>query len=166
MAEYAEESIVQLTSLALLRDISVQFSKSSTTIVPLSGRECSLLCSNLLHNALQHSPRGSVISVNLSGADGWSTLLVEDQGDGIAREALPHIFEPFFRADASRDRRSGGTGLGLAICKAICDRAHGTITVVSATNSGTRVEVRLPSPMLVTQSATTPRIQCDLHDGL
>ncbi len=65
-------------------------------------------------------------------------------GEGIAAEALPHVFEPFFRGDASRDRSSGGTGLGLSICKAICDKAGGSIAIESVLAAGTKVTVHLP----------------------
>ena len=71
-------------------------------------------------------------------------MLIEDFGEGIAPDVLPHVFEPFFRGDESRDRKSGGTGLGLAICKAICEKAGGTIEISSTSGTGTRVTVQLP----------------------
>jgi signal transduction histidine kinase len=72
-------------------------------------------------------------------------MLVEDFGEGIAPDVLPHVFEPFFRGDVSRDRKSGGTGLGLAICKAICEKAGGSIEIASEPGAGTRVTVHLPA---------------------
>jgi signal transduction histidine kinase len=66
---------------------------------------------------------------------------VTDRGDGIGPEALPHIFERFYREDTSRSRETGGTGLGLAICKSIVDAAGGIIEVESTVGVGTRVMV-------------------------
>ena len=68
-----------------------------------------------------------------------------DQGEGIGPEALPHIFERFYREDTSRSRETGGTGLGLAICKSIVDAAHGAIRVESRQGQGTTVEVTFPT---------------------
>ena len=71
-------------------------------------------------------------------------LAIEDDGDGIAPEDLPHVFDRFYRGDPSRSRNTGGTGLGLSICKAIVSRWQGTIEISSELGIGTRVMVRLP----------------------
>jgi two-component system phosphate regulon sensor histidine kinase PhoR len=71
-------------------------------------------------------------------------LRVSDQGEGIPPAALPHLFNRFYRVDASRSRQSGGTGLGLAICKAIVDRSHGNIRIESEPGNGTEVIVTFP----------------------
>jgi signal transduction histidine kinase len=145
MAACVEESMRQFTSLAELREVRVTLATPEHTDVLLGAKECAILCSNLLHNALQHSPAGSEIKIELVRGQGWLTLSVEDRGEGIALEILPHVFEPFYRGDASRDRKSGGTGLGLTICKAICDEAGGSISIASEVGAGTQVMVRLPS---------------------
>jgi signal transduction histidine kinase len=115
------------------------------TSVALDEKECTLLCSNLLLNAIQHSHRNSEVQVALAGDDGHVTLTVQDFGEGMGPEVLAHVFEPFYRGDESRARKSGGTGLGLAICKAICDKARAKVEILSTVGSGTRVVVRLPS---------------------
>jgi signal transduction histidine kinase len=145
MADYVDDAVSQFASLAEMKEIAVNVTKPATSQVRIDGSDCALLCSNLLHNALQHSPAGSAISIRLADADGWIRLSVDDEGEGISEDVLPHIFEPFFRGDSSRDRKSGGTGLGLAICKAICKRAGGSIVINSIINKGTQVSVRLPS---------------------
>lgn len=150
IASCVDKSIRQFSSLAQLKEIAiVVVARTATARVRLSGEDGVLLCSNLLHNALQHSSPGSTVSIKLENMDGFVTMSIEDEGEGISEKILPHIFEPFFRADSSRDRKSGGTGLGLAICKAICDRAGGSIVIDSVVNKGTQVAVRLPSQVLI-----------------
>lgn len=79
---------------------------------------------NLLGNALRHTPTGGAIQVKLTATAESAHLTVIDNGDGIANEALPHLFDRFYRADHSRDRRTGGSGLGLAIARQLV-QAHG-----------------------------------------
>jgi signal transduction histidine kinase len=71
-------------------------------------------------------------------------IIVQDRGEGIPQDALPHLFEPFFRADASRSRKTGGYGLGLSLSKAIIDAHKGHIKIASTSGKGTRVVVTLP----------------------
>jgi signal transduction histidine kinase len=79
-----------------------------------------------------------------------AVLLIKDHGDGISAEALPHVFDRFYRGDPSRTRNTGGTGLGLAISKAIVQQAGGSISIASQPDpnlpdQGTAVTVRLPA---------------------
>jgi signal transduction histidine kinase len=103
-----------------------------------------VLISNLLLNAIQHSPAGSVVEARLATAGGDATLEFEDHGKGIEPDQLPHVFDRFYRGDPSRTRGTGGTGLGLAICKAVVEGAGGTIAISSQLGLGTTVTVRLP----------------------
>ena len=145
LALYAREALEKFTSLAELRQVHPTLAISGPTLVALDARDCNLLCSNLLLNAIQHSPSDSEVHLELLGTDTSLTVLVEDFGEGIASDVLPHVFEPFFRGDVSRDRKSGGSGLGLAICKAICEKAGGSIEIASEPGAGTRVTVHLPT---------------------
>jgi signal transduction histidine kinase len=90
---------------------------------------------------LQHSAGGSEVRA-VAGQDG--ELAIEDDGDGIAAEDLPHVFDRFYCGDPSRSRHTGGTGLGLSICKAIVSRWQGTIEITSELGIGTKVRVHLP----------------------
>ena len=112
--------------------------------VPIPHDDLSLLLSNLLLNALQHSPAASTVSLRLVTDPNTAALTIEDHGDGISPEALPHIFDRFYRGDPSRNRNSGGTGLGLAIARAVVVKAGGTIHLASALNQGTIATIRLP----------------------
>ena len=69
---------------------------------------------------------------------------MQDTGVGIPSEALPHLFERFYRVDNARARASGGSGLGLAIVQAIVEAHGGALTVASAPGAGTCVTIRLP----------------------
>ena len=84
------------------------------------------------------------MSVRLSRTRDYATVTVCDTGVGIPAEALPHIFERFYRADPARARDPGGTGLGLAIAQWIVEQHGGAIHVASAPGRGTVVSVRLP----------------------
>jgi len=99
----------------------------------------------LLDNAIRHTPSGGRIRVAVAATpDGQARIAVRDEGEGIAPEHLPHLFERFYRADGARGRSSGGTGLGLAIAQAIC-RAHGgEISVTSDPDQGATFLVTLP----------------------
>jgi two-component system, OmpR family, sensor histidine kinase BaeS len=86
---------------------------------------------NLLANALRHTPTGGHVDVQLSAADGQVHLAVIDDGEGIAPEDLPHVFDRFYRGDRSRSRLSGGSGLGLAIVRQLVEAHGGAIRVAS-----------------------------------
>jgi signal transduction histidine kinase len=142
--EAAITSAQQFQSMAVVRSVTLTLAAHETALVPLSPEECALLCSNLVLNALQHSPPQSEVRMVLQPEADWVALRIEDQGDGIDSALLPHVFERFSRGDPSRSRNTGGTGLGLAICKAIVDRAGGTIELQSERDRGTTAVVRLP----------------------
>jgi signal transduction histidine kinase len=113
-------------------------------LVPIAAEDCCLLLSNLLLNALQHSPPGSTVEVRLLSDSGVATLAIEDHGEGIDPEVLPHVFDRFYRGDPSRTRATGGTGLGLAIARGIAERAGGSISIASQPGQGATVTVCLP----------------------
>ena len=136
--------IEQLETMAEGNGVSVQFHSEDSLLISLNPELMKLLCLNLLMNALQHSPRGSMISVDVLRFDNEVEIRICDQGEGIAPDVLPYIFERFSRSDPSRSRKTGGTGLGLAICKGITDQVGGSIEILSQLDRGTTVAVRLP----------------------
>src|ERR1700677_2605265 len=69
----------------------------------------------------------------------------KDWGEGISEQDRRHLFEPFYRGDPSRSRKSGGTGLGLSSCRAVCERAGGTIEIADTPPSGVVVIVTPPA---------------------
>jgi signal transduction histidine kinase len=136
------DAMAELKQVRIVLDASVEASTGQRLAV--EAERFKLLCSNVLMNAIQHSPAGSEVRVLLSEEDGLGVIEFRDRGDGIGSAELPYIFERFSRGDPSRSRHSGGTGLGLAICKAIVDRAGGAIRVESELGVGTSVFVKLP----------------------
>ena len=98
---------------------------------------------NLLDNAIRYTGEGGSIAVTAVKQNGWATLVVADNGAGIPPEALPHVFERFYRADKARSRYSGGSGLGLSIVNAICAAHRGEVEIASTEGVGTTVTIRL-----------------------
>lgn len=100
---------------------------------------------NLLSNAIKYTSHGGNIDINLSETDKSITFSIQDNGSGIPSEELPFIFERFYRADKSRNRKTGGTGIGLAIVKSIVTAHGGTVEVNSVLNEGSCFEITLPN---------------------
>ncbi len=148
LAATLQQVTLQFQSMAELKRLHIHFSAAGPIPVDIEPDQLQLLSANLLLNALQHTPPGFVIRALAETTEDSVFLMIEDEGDGIAAEDLPHVFERFYRGDPSRSRETGGTGLGLAICKAIATRWHATIDITSTPGNGTRVIVRFPAARL------------------
>jgi two-component system, OmpR family, heavy metal sensor histidine kinase CusS len=99
---------------------------------------------NLVSNALAHTPPGKSVVLGASVEPMAVRIEVSDAGEGIPPEALPRVFDRFFRVDESRSQASGGTGLGLAIVQSITQLHGGNVEIASKLGQGTRVTLRLP----------------------
>ncbi|MGA8540064.1 MAG: HAMP domain-containing sensor histidine kinase [Terriglobales bacterium] len=150
-----EEAVHQSKPLAELKSISLNIECLADANAPIDARDALLLCSNILLNALQHSPEGAAVQVAARVDQETVRLTVRDHGDGISDADRAHLFEPFYRSDRSRSRKSGGTGLGLSICKAICDRAGGSIEITNSAGGGALVTVNLPATAPVSHSSSS-----------
>ncbi|HYO86592.1 MAG TPA: ATP-binding protein [Dermatophilaceae bacterium] len=105
---------------------------------------------NLLSNALRHTPTGGTVTLSAAHEGGEMAIMVTDNGDGITAEQLPHVFERFYRGDNARDTGRSGSGVGLTISKALIDAHDGTITAASAGPAqGARFVIYLPRRMPV-----------------
>lgn len=110
---------------------------------------------NLLSNALRHTPKGGTVTVaatrrpaqHAHEAEPQIEIAVVDTGEGMASEVVPHVFERFYRAEASRtrDEARAGTGIGLTLAKAFVEAQGGTVSVESAVGAGTTVRFTVPS---------------------
>lgn len=98
---------------------------------------------NLLANAIRYTPEGGTITITLRMNGDAVVIEVQDTGPGIAPEHHPHIFERFYRVDASRSHHTGGTGLGLAIARWAVEANHGTITLQSTPGQGCLFSITL-----------------------
>ena len=125
------------------REIGSQF-PAGPVLVEGDQDHLERVISNLIENAVRHTAGEKPISVSLSESGGKAVICVEDQGEGISTEHLPHLFDRFYRVDAARARTDGGVGLGLAICKSLVEAHGGSIAVVSEVGKGTSVTITLP----------------------
>ena len=99
---------------------------------------------NLLANVRAHTPPDSPVSVTVTRVNGTAEIAVSDAGPGLDEEHLAHVFERFYRADASRARASGGVGLGLAIVAAVAEAHGGTVSASSEPGRGATFRIALP----------------------
>jgi len=99
---------------------------------------------NVLDNAIKYTPPGGHVSIRGTLEPDAVRVEVQDSGPGISAEALPHIFERFYRADPSRNKEVEGVGLGLSFAKWIVEQHGGTIQAVSEVNRGTCFTIRFP----------------------
>jgi signal transduction histidine kinase len=100
---------------------------------------------NMLSNALKYSqPESDSVQITYKKQEPYVILRIKDDGIGIPQQELPFIFEPFYRVDKSRSKRTGGYGLGLSLCKTIMEAHEGKIYVESAPDAGTTVSLYFP----------------------
>jgi len=99
---------------------------------------------NLVGNAVKYTPQGGRIEVTLDRYDRDAVIIVSDTGIGIPEEAIPRLFEEFFRAENAKAIEREGTGLGLSIVKSLVERYGGRIAVISQAGQGSTFTVHLP----------------------
>ena len=144
LSELAKTTAEQMSLLAEDKGISISCDVSQP--MPVKGNRVRLkqVVVNLLDNAIKYTPEKGAIQLHVLAVNGHAVLEVEDNGIGIPPEALPHIFERFYRVDQTRSADSESVGLGLSIVKSICT-AHGAeVEVQSAVGKGSRFRVKLP----------------------
>jgi len=118
--------------------------KNSSAIVLGDPQRVEQILGNLISNAIRYSPFGGVVKIRLN-ADGQDLLVqVKDSGSGIPPDALPFIFDRFYRADKSRSRNEGGSGLGLAIARQLAQAHGGNLTAENASDGGAIFTLRMP----------------------
>ncbi len=104
--------------------------------------------SNLVYNAVNHTPDGTEITVSWQRENGGACFSVADTGPGIAQEHIPRLTERFYRVDKARSRQTGGSGLGLAIVKHALSHHDTQLNITSATGKGTRFSFTLPARLI------------------
>jgi two-component system, OmpR family, sensor kinase len=140
----AADAVQDARAMAPDRTISLEVAAGDAAVVLGDELRLRQVLSNLVSNALSHTPDGTPVDVAVAVRSGEVRLSVRDRGPGLAPEDASRIFERFFRADSSRTRAAGGTGLGLSIVSALVAAHGGQVGVDTAPGSGATFWVRLP----------------------
>ena len=153
LAQLAASTTDQLFLLAEDKGIELTCAASNGIWVNGDRARVKQVVVNLLDNAIKYTPADGKVTVGVQAVDSKAVLEVADNGVGIPPEAVPRIFDRFFRVDKARSREQGGAGLGLSIVKSICAAHHGRVEVTSKPGEGSQFRVELPlAPALPGQS--------------
>lgn len=144
LAAVSRSTVEQLEVLADARGIALVCDVPDTLMVDGDASWLERLLLILLDNAITYTPDGGRVVVALDTTPAHVHWRVIDTGPGITAEALPHLFERFYRGDASRSRRTEGAGLGLALASWIAERHGATIAVASEPGHGATFTVQIP----------------------
>jgi heavy metal sensor kinase len=145
LQELIRATLASWQPLATERDLRL-IDESSPVEVHADADLLAQMLTNLIDNAVAHTPSGGSIAVGCSADEKLARLWVADTGSGIPVEHQARVFDRFYRVDPGRSRGLGGAGLGLTITRAIAEAHGGTILLASTPGSGTRVDVALPRP--------------------
>jgi len=160
-SEYGHLNLKETDLVKLIRDICITFEGQNPEIrfentpekcqIFADAEQIETVLKNLLANALKYSTVGNApVEICLKKSDAGTFIEIQDHGQGIQDEELGFIFEPFYRTDKSRNRKTGGYGLGLSLCKTIIEAHGGTIDVQSNTGKGAMFSLHLPkSPSII-----------------
>jgi two-component system OmpR family sensor kinase len=147
LEEVVEEVVRSARVLALKTNVSIMFDGIADAHFVGDEELVKRMIVNLLDNGVKHSPAGSAVHLELRRIAGAYAITVSNTGPGIAPEALPHIFERFYRGDLARTRKAGdagGAGLGLAISRWVARLHGGEVSLVQSTDQRTIFRIDLP----------------------
>ena len=156
----ARTTLDQMRLLADAKNIPLDLNAPDELVIVADPFRIKQVLVNLIDNAIKYTPDsdlptpGRDITLHITTEPEAVVLEVADHGVGMTTEAVPRIFDRFFRAEESRNRSAGGVGLGLAIVKAIVSAHHGIVRAESEPGRGTRMVVELPSS--IQAAATQP----------
>ena len=131
--------------------------ETAPVIVMLDKARMKQVFVNLIDNAIKYTPMGDSVKLSAFLLGQIAVIEMYDTGIGIPLEALPHVFDRFFRADRAHSRVSGGAGLGLSIVKAICNANGGSIAGRSLEGKETVIKSELPMAVTLASSARALR---------
>lgn len=140
-----KKNLERFQSQADQKHISMQLSGGeSCPVVFLDPQRIEQILGNILSNALRYTPPSGKIDLSISCSPENVKLEIHDGGPGIPEEALPHMFQRFYRPDRARSRSEGGSGLGLAIARKIAEAHGGTLSIANHPQGGALVTLTLP----------------------
>jgi signal transduction histidine kinase len=139
LAELADDTVGSLAVEAAAAGVAIRVERPEAALVDADPIRIREVLTNLLSNAVRHSSRGGTVTITIETTREATTVNVRDTGTGIAAEALPHIFDRFYK-----DRSSPGSGLGLTIARNFVVAHGGTMTAASRLGEGTTITFTLP----------------------
>ena len=139
-----EQILKRVRPIAKNRSIEIIFESFRPVTAEVDETKLSLAVTNLVENGVKYNNDGGWVRVSLNADHKYFYIKVSDSGVGIPKDALPRVFERFYRVDKARSRETGGTGLGLAITKNVVQLHHGGIRLESTLGEGTTFLVRIP----------------------
>ena len=142
--ELVESILKRLRPIAKKREIEVVFESFHPIVAEVDETKLSLALNNLVENAIKYNNDNGWVKVSLNADHKFFFVKVMDGGVGIPEDAIPHIFDRFYRVDKARSRETGGTGLGLAITMKVVQLHGGWIKVESKKGEGSTFLVRIP----------------------
>jgi two-component system phosphate regulon sensor histidine kinase PhoR len=156
-----QSAVLALAPLAQKDNITVEISPENQHFAVVGDvDELTQVFQNLIHNAIKYGREDSTVRVSFARVESGSrreggqiSVAIEDEGEGIPREAIPRLTERFYRVDVKRSRERGGTGLGLAIVKHILNRHQGRLHIESTLGLGSTFTVFLPAAAPASLSA-------------
>lgn len=144
MAPTIERVTRMLSAIAAENDITIIHDFRTDSPILILEDDLYQITFNLVENGIKYNTPGGNLSISLYREKDNAILQVADTGVGIPEDALPHIFERFYRVDKARSRKSGGSGLGLSIVRNMVERNGGSIQVESTPGQGTKFTVSFP----------------------
>jgi len=153
-SSFGKLNLVQLNLNQVIQNVISGFTNQPVNIKLTSKQEdisanidqmrLEIVVKNLINNAIKYTRNDLPIDIELQKTSNEVLITVADHGEGIPESELPFLFEPFYRVDKSRSKKTGGFGLGLSICKQIIEAHKGSIQIQSAQNQGTKVMISIP----------------------
>ena len=145
LSDLVSDTLESFRSLAEEKGVTLQGHVTpDVDPVAIDARLIGRVLTNLVGNAIRHTPGGGKVQVYARNSPGGVEVSVRDNGEGIRPEDLPHIFDQFYRGEKSRSRATGGAGLGLAIAQSFVQAHGGTIRAESKVGEGTQFTFVLP----------------------
>ena len=148
VAQILADAVAQATAQYATQNVTLTATTAAgaaDAAVNGDGDRIGQVLTNLLDNAVRHTPSGGGVTISVAVTDTRVVISVCDRGDGIPPDHISHVFERFYRVDASRDRAHGGSGVGLAIAKSITEAHDGSIRADSAgVGRGATFTIELP----------------------